>query len=172
MTMISRSFADSQPATPAPRQRKGGGSRFPKLPLIMGFSLVGFAFLVTLLGVTTGIGTDKTDFGRPAAIRDVVFSGSLATALSVIDAGSGEVIATFGEGEGGFVRGSMRALKRIRFVSGAGTDFNAPYRIIRWENGAVSLSDTSTGERMVLNAFGPDNAAAFAQLIDLRGNKS
>jgi hypothetical protein len=33
--------------------------------------------------------------------------------------------------------------------------------MIRWENGSVSLSDTATGERIYLNAFGPDNAAAY-----------
>lgn len=171
MTMIIRSFEESQPASPAPRKDRKA-RRFPRLPLIMAFSLVGFAFVMTTFGVTTGIGTTRSDFGRPAAIRDVVFSGTLETDLAILDARSGETIITFASGEGGFVRGSMRALKRIRFVSGAGTETNAPYRIIRWENGAVSLSDTSTGERMILNAFGPDNAAAFAELIDLRGKKS
>jgi putative photosynthetic complex assembly protein len=61
------------------------------------------------------------------------------------------------------------ALTRIRQV--AGTPLDQPYRIIKWESGAVSLSDTATGERIYLNAFGPDHAAAYEQLLASRGNE-
>jgi putative photosynthetic complex assembly protein len=67
------------------------------------------------------------------------------------------------------VRGSLRALSRMRLM--AETPEGLPYRLIRWENGSVSLSDTATGERIYLNAFGPDNAAAYAELLASRGNE-
>jgi hypothetical protein len=44
-------------------------------------------------------------------------------------------------------------------------DMNAPYRLILWEDGRLSLSDTATGQRYYLNAFGIDNARAFAALF-------
>jgi len=67
------------------------------------------------------------------------------------------------------VRGSLRALTRMRLV--AEMPESLPYRLIRWENGSVSLSDTATGERLYLNAFGPDIAAAYAEMLASRGNE-
>ena len=85
------------------------------------------------------------------------------------DAATGERIAELQPGEGGFVRGSLRAFDRMRLVAQAPAD--APLRIIRWENGAISLSDTATGERVYLNAFGPDNAAAYAAFLENHGEE-
>ena len=103
---------------------------------------------------------------KPQAIRDIVISGGMDLPVQVLDAHSGKTIASYPVGEGGFVRGSLRALSRMRFV--AKTDESVPYRLIRWENGAISLSDTASVERLILNAFGPDNAAAFAALLDAK----
>jgi putative photosynthetic complex assembly protein len=50
--------------------------------------------------------------------------------------------------------------------------FDTPYRLIKWEAGAVSLSDTGTGERIYLDAFGPDNVAAFEALLGEQEGKS
>ena len=60
----------------------------------------------------------------------------------------------------------LRAFVRMRQV--AKVPLEAPYRLIRWESGQVSLSDTATGERIYLEAFGKDNVAAFAVLLDQR----
>lgn len=139
------------------------GGRFPRLPLYSALSFVGFAFVAIVFGQATGIGTVRLDLGAPAAIRDIVLFEEPGETIGVKDAVSGSVIATYGVSEGGFVRGSVRGLQRMRLV--AGVPPAAPYRLIRWDNGAVSLSDTATGERLYLEAFGPDNAAAFASLL-------
>jgi hypothetical protein len=37
--------------------------------------------------------------------------------------------------------------------------------LTRWSDGTVSLEDAATRRRVNLDAFGPDNARAFAQLF-------
>jgi hypothetical protein len=38
--------------------------------------------------------------------------------------------------------------------------------LIRWANGTLSLEDPETGRKVPLDAFGPDNAGAFAAILD------
>lgn len=152
---------------PATKQRTA--SRFPRLPLALGLGLIGFTFCAIIFGMTTGIGVMQEASGKPQAIRDIIVAGTHDTQITIFDARSGEALSTLSPTEGGFVRGSLRGLTRIRQV--AGTPLDQPYRIIKWESGAVSLSDTATGERIYLNAFGPDHAAAYEQLLASRGNE-
>ena len=161
-------------ATPSGAPRKGSrltgrGSRFPRLPLYTALAFVGFAMVAISFGTVTGIGTVMTDQGRPVAMRDIRIVVEADETLRVFDASTGAAIAQFAPGEGGFVRGSQRAFQRMRFVGDISDQ--APWRVIRWENGAVSLSDTATGERFYLNAFGKDNAEAFAAFLDGHGAK-
>ncbi len=107
----------------------------------------------------TGIGTLKNEIGKPVAIRDIVLKQTADDKIMVLDAINGQEIASFGPNEGGFVRGSLRPLDRMRFVSKVPAE--VPYRLIKWDTGALSLSDTGSGERLYLNAFGKDNSGAF-----------
>ncbi|PPD19905.1 MAG: photosynthetic complex assembly protein, partial [Methylocystis sp.] len=49
-----------------------------------------------------------------------------------------------------------------------GLDASTPFALTRWSDGTVSLEDSATGRRVNLDAFGPDNARAFAQLFTER----
>jgi putative photosynthetic complex assembly protein len=140
---------------------------FPRLPLYSAFALILFAIGAIIFGERTGIGTVMTETGTPVDIIDLTLSQEAGDRVLVKDAVSGKVIADFGPGEGGFIRGSMRALARMRMTAEAET--NAPYRLIKWTSGALSLSDTATGQRIYLNAFGPDQVAAFEKLLDPYG---
>ena len=163
-------FTPSHPDTQGrPEKATRTASRFPRLPLVMGLGLIGFTFAAIVFGMKTGVGTMINVYGQPAAIRDIVITGSHDTKIIITDAQSGEVIKILMPEESGFIRGSLRALSRMRLV--AEMSETLPYRLIRWENGSVSLSDTATGERLYLNAFGPDNAAAYAELLASRGNE-
>lgn len=161
---ITRTDTDTD-AAPAPAQR---GERFPTLPLYGAFAFVLFACAAVLFGQTTGIGTVRVETGEVVAVRDIVLrateSGDLVT---VSDHATGEQLAAYAENEGGFVRGAFRGLSRIRMV--AEIPDTQPYRLIEWSSGAVSLSDTGTGERLYLDAFGRDNVAAFAQFLEGQG---
>lgn len=166
MNALSRGIPENNRTPRTPRTTAG---RFPRLPLALGLGLLAFSIAATAFGMKTGIGTVLNVESRPQAMRDIVIAGAHDTEITISDARTGEPIITLAPEEGGFVRGSLRALSRMRLM--AETPEGLPYRLIRWENGSVSLSDTATGERIYLNAFGPDNAAAYAKLLASRGNE-
>ena len=146
--------------------RKGRATnRFPVAILLGAIGLVVFSAGAILFGQTTGLGLVKQEGGRPIALRDVTITRAPGDVVIVSDAATGATIAAFPQDAGGFVRGSLRAFERMRQVAAVPT--GAAYRIIKWDTGRVSLSDTATGERIYLEAFGRDNAAAFAALLGL-----
>jgi len=150
--------------------RKGKATNhFPVGILLAAIGFVVFSAVAILFGQTTGIGLVKQEIGRPVAVRDVTITRGTGDAVIITDVATRAVIATYAQDKGGFVRGSLRAFERMRQVAAVPTD--TAYRIIKWDTGRVSLSDTATGERIYLEAFGRDNAAAFAALLGDQGGK-
>jgi putative photosynthetic complex assembly protein len=43
--------------------------------------------------------------------------------------------------------------------------YNGPVTVTQWANGALTLTDPSTGRVIELGSFGDTNRAAFAQLL-------
>lgn len=89
------------------------------------------------------------------------------------DAGTGTVhvytwpddalVTTLAPGEGSFIRGVLRSFardRRSRDLDGA-----RPFRLAQYADGTLSIEDTATGTLVSLQAFGPDNAGAFASLL-------
>ncbi len=144
-----------------------GGSK-PRLPLYAALGLIGFAIAATVFGRTTEIGTLRVPTTAPQAMRDLTFVTGEDEVLTVRDARSGDVVAVYQPEEGGFVRGSQRGIGRDRKLRGISAD--QPYRLILWDDGRLTISDTTTGQRFPLDAFGPTNSAAFARLLDDRRN--
>lgn len=144
-------------------------NRLPPAILAAAIGLVVFAAAAVLFGQATGLGLVRQEAGRPVAVRDVTITRAPGDEVVVTDLASGHAIATYPKDAGGFIRGSLRAFERMRQV--AAVPNGAAYRIIKWDTGRVSLSDTATGERIYLEAFGRDNAAAFAALLDSQGGK-
>lgn len=142
---------------------------FPAWLLWATGALLLFTAGTVLFGRITGIGVDSVDPGRAMGVRDIVILKEAGGDVVVRDARSGLVIAEYTPEEGGFVQGSLRAFNRMRQVAGVPPE--AVYRLIQWESGQVSLSDTVTGERVYLEAFGRDNAAAFATLLTKAGTR-
>ena len=66
-------------------------------------------------------------------------------------------------GEGGFLRGTLRALARERRAMGLGAE--QPLRLVAHADGRISLEDAATARRIDLESFGPTNAGAFARLL-------
>lgn len=81
--------------------------------------------------------------------------------VAVIDPGNRLEIARY-VGEQGFVRGALRALARERKRSLFGPEH--PFELTGYVNGRVTLRDPSTGMRLNLESFGPENAAMFSRL--------
>jgi putative photosynthetic complex assembly protein len=129
---------------------------------------------VSLLSVAsvrlTGNGPDqrRAALGEPAAPleRPLRFEDRANGAVAVIDARTGEKVAAF-EGEQGFVRGALRALARQRKARGIGPE--QPFELQVKPDGALTLLDPATGERIDIGSFGPTHAAAFAGLLGPSG---
>lgn len=143
------------------------------LPKGVFFGLAGLIAVTAgaiVFGQVTGLGVVKQELGAPVSIRDLMITRNASGHVVVTDAATREDIALYAPEAGGFVSGSLRAFERMRQVSNV--PFDAPYRLIKWESSAVSLSDTGTGERIFLDAFGRDNAAAFEALLGPQGGNS
>lgn len=139
---------------------------FPRGPLI------GAAILIAVaIGSTAAV--RLTGGVAPSGVIEAGVAASHARTLRFIDAGEGRVIvedaavgraiADYGTGEGGFVRSVMRSFARDRRSLGIGQE--PPFALTRWADGTLTIEDTATRRRIALNAFGPDNAGAFAQLL-------
>lgn len=80
------------------------------------------------------------------------------------DAKTGSELGRIGIGVGGFVRVTMRSFAIERKQRGLGSD--VPFTLARMTDGDLLLQDPLTHRTMLLNAFGPANEGAFAQLLD------
>ena len=81
--------------------------------------------------------------------------------VRVSDATDGHPLADF-VGEQGFLRGSLRAMARLRRVAQA--EREAPLLLRALADGRLMLIDPTLGERIDLDSFGPSNKAVFAGL--------
>lgn len=139
---------------------------FPRGILIAAAVLIGMSMLLAAAGRLGGL---KTDDEAPAtdavATLDLRFEDRAAGGVSVVDDGEDRVVATIEPGEGGFIRGVLRALVRERRSMRLGPE--APFRLTRWSDGRLSIEDIATGERVHVEAFGPTQVAAFARLMTL-----
>jgi putative photosynthetic complex assembly protein len=139
-----------------------------RFPLYAAALLVLFAISATIFGQRTEIGTLRTVPASPRDIRDIQLIQIKDGTIAVKDAQSGEDIAAYPPGEGGFVRGALQGLNRERSIHKVSAE--TPYRLILWDDNRLTLSDTGTGLRVDLLAFGQTNAKAFAVFLD-RGRK-
>ena len=89
--------------------------------------------------------------------------------ISVIDAVRNEEVTRL-SGEGGFIRGALRALARERKLRGL--DGREPFLLIARADGRLTLDDPATGQRIDLESFGPQHAGSFAQLLGNAGPAS
>ena len=126
---------------------------------------------VALLAATLGRGTASE---TAAAVRDaqvhriLQFADLADGSVAVTDAVDGTTVAVIERGEGGFVRGMMRALARVRMQQGVGPE--PPYALASQADGRLVLQDPATASQIPLDAFGPSNVAAFAALLPRRSD--
>ena len=135
----------------------------PKRPLMA----VGLLLLVILLGVATiqitGRGAIRVADAEAVSVRQLVFVDRTDGGIDVIAAQSGMVVHSVAPESNGFLRGAMRGLARERKRQGFGPEL--PFDLIGRADGRLTLLDSSTGRRIDLDAFGPDNVAVFAALM-------
>jgi putative photosynthetic complex assembly protein len=140
---------------------------FPRLPLagvavLIGVAIAGVAANRVLAPAETSVSTEKPLESRALLFRDEANGG-----ISVTDAKTGVLVADVKPGTNGFLRGAMRGLARER--RRAGFDLSTPFEVSKWSNGHVTLFDPALGRQIDLAAFGPTNAAVFAEYLEEKG---
>ncbi|TVQ35442.1 MAG: hypothetical protein EA356_07715 [Geminicoccaceae bacterium] len=125
--------------------------------------------LIGCVAVGFGVGqlpkvelTDTT--ARPLMMRDLHFEDRADGGITVREFGNDRIVQEIDPGDGTFVRGVLRAVARERKRTELGSE--APFRMIGWSDGRVSLEDLVTGHRAeLIGAFGRDNTAAIVALL-------
>lgn len=123
------------------------------------------ALLLTLASARTGVGRVPvgTPSDTPVDAVEVSFVEQTDGVIQVMDAADGERLLELAEGEGGFMRGILRPLRRERMRHGQSMD--PPYILTRYRSGAVTLADPSTDLVVDIAAFGATSMAYFSRLF-------
>jgi putative photosynthetic complex assembly protein len=100
---------------------------------------------------------------KAAQVRSLRFFDEADGTVRVEDGTSAQVLARYGQGEGGFIRASVRSLVHQRRIRGKGAE--VPFTLTEWQNGGLTLSDPVTGRGVEVSSFGSDNRAIFADLL-------
>ena len=141
-------------------------SHDPTLPRGV-LTAVGALVLITV-GAVAAVRLSGMEIREPdaaaAQTRALRFADTREGHIAVIDAASGQTLTQI-TGEGGFIRGALRALARERKIRGL--DGTQPFLLIGRADGRLTLEDPATGQRIDLESFGPMHAGTFARLLAL-----
>jgi putative photosynthetic complex assembly protein len=144
-----------------------------KVPLYLMGGMIA-ASLVLTASVTLGFfpreavpAEARAAAGVTAAVtRSLRFFDEADGTVRVEDGQSAEVLARFGQGEGGFVRATVRNLVHQRRIRGHGAE--VPFELVEWTNGGLTLRDPVTNASIEVSSFGPDNRAVYAAMLPPR----
>jgi putative photosynthetic complex assembly protein len=138
----------------------GGGRGLPKGVLFGALGLIGFTLAASGAARYTGVGRVHLPPSTAVETLQLRFEDENNGAVAVRDASDGKIIYTVAPETNGFIRATMRGLTRERVRSA-----EVPFALTHWSDGTMSLLDPTDGRRVSLEAFGPTNAQAFAQLF-------
>ncbi len=106
---------------------------------------------------------------KVSAERTLKFFDEADGTVRVEDGATGEVLARFGLGQGGFIRATVRNLVHQRRIRNIGRE--VPFTLTRWDNDTLTLSDPTTGRSIEVSSFGPDNRKVYADMLAGLGNR-
>jgi putative photosynthetic complex assembly protein len=130
----------------------------------------GIGLLATLSVAAIGIGRFSDAGGAPEALPSMVqskllvFEDEIGGDIAIRDADSLELVGSYSTGEGGFARTALRSLAYSRRLAGKGAA--DPFLLGLAEDGRLLLHDPATLKTIGLDAFGDDNVAQFAFLLE------
>ncbi len=96
--------------------------------------------------------------------RQLVFRDEPGDRIIVVDAETDAVVRSLSPGEGGFLRGALRPLRRERARYGVESDL--PYVLRLRTDGALILEDEPTGMVLDVAAFGASSREQFLTLLE------
>lgn len=132
-------------------------------------ALVLFALATVTTARLTGTGGVRMTLPQAVESRDLQFEDGKNGTVLVFDASNRQLVDTLAPGSNGFIRVVLRGLARERKLGDIGAQ--PAFRLTRYVNGQIMLTDTSTGKQIDLDAFGSSNTGAFARLMTTRGEK-
>jgi putative photosynthetic complex assembly protein len=136
---------------------------FPPGAMLALGGLVLFSLLAVVIAMANDYKADTTFAAEVAQQRDLRFIDHGAGAVGIHDADNDELVLSLAPGEDNFIRGVVRSMARDRRSRGMGQD--TPFRLSRYDNGQLTLTDLATTRQINLNAFGSTNATAFSRLF-------
>ena len=143
----------------------------PRGVLVAAAVLVVSTIILAVVGRVTGIGRVAMPVAALVDQRDLIFADLADGTLEVRDASNGRLVhAVTPGGHDGFLRAAMRGLARDRKRNDGGPA--TAFRLERWSDGRLSISDPVTSRTVDLGAFGTTNAEAFARLLANRETRS
>lgn len=143
----------------------------PPVESHMRVPLFGAAAMVVLSLLTVGMvqlnvfSNNSADARAPDAIHQVSFKALETGQLAIIDSAADEVIGIVEPGRDGLVRNALRGLERNRTLRNL--PMEAPYQLVFWDDGRVTLSDEHTSRHIPLSSFGATQSKALDVLLAL-----
>jgi len=150
----------------ANEKSSGSVNNIPRGILLGAAALVGFTIVSAAAAHLSHIGTVQMPERQAFETLSLRFEDESNGSVDVRNAQNGQVIYVVEPGTNGFIRATLRGLTRERIRAGIGPE--TPFTLIRWTDGTMSLEDHTTKRAVALDAFGPTNAQAFAQLFSAR----
>ncbi len=136
----------------------------PRNAIVAAAALVVLSLALAFVARQTDVGATRLTLSPPVEAVHLVFSDTADGGITITDADQGREVRQFGPNDGGFIRVVMRTMTQKRAAAGFGPA--APFELSRDTAGRAVLADPQTGGIITLSAFGPGNAAAFAELLD------
>lgn len=134
-----------------------------KLPLFAAAAVVALTLFVVVGAQLSDEGKVTRVIGEPVEERALLFRDGSKGIVLVHDAKTKVLLASFGRGEGAFLRQSLRALTHNRRIRKQ--NLSAPYELQKAANGQLTLMDPENGKSIGLNAFGKVATGSFAPLL-------
>ena len=138
----------------------------PILPRWVLFA-AGGAMLTTIVIAANGHGHVDMPPAQVNVARNLIFVDAADGGVLVSDATTHQRVAQLAPGTNGFIRASLRGL-----AHSGGHEVNAlenhPFLLTGWSDGRLTLDDPVSHRRLDLEAFGSDNAKAFAALLTVK----
>ena len=125
--------------------------------------LIGFTLLAVGIGRTGGVGIAHGPDAPAVASVALIVEDRTDGAVLLREAGTARLLATVEPGRDGFVRATLQSFGQARLRAGYTPE--QPFRLTRHADGTLTLSDEATGRSTNLEAFGAQNAEAFAKLL-------
>lgn len=134
-------------------------------PMLLGAVALVVLTLVSVGWIQLGSESASQRFAgqSPQQVYDLRFSDLGGDRLAVVDTRSERRVGIIEPGHDGLIRGALRGLNRARDLRRVLSD--APYQLVIWDSGRVTLSDLEADRHVPLDAFGPTAGGVLSALV-------